>query len=289
MSLGHALLLFAQVGPSPTPLNLPTGLEDRPRRAAPAAVPRPLKQPPRPRSANASMRSSSIRPRRLPWPMTGASGPRVPRRRRPSSAWAAPRPRSATGTMPRAPSSPARDAAAARQAPARAAWRHGRQRRAGRRTRRQPRAGAARPGARRCARQRAMPALPATSRSTAPRAGRPASARPTPPRHWPTRGPRTPTMPRPGCFRPPWRGGRASSTRRRAISNAPPRSLPRDPQVGLEAGVIAVLSGRDDAARKSWQSVIAAAPDSDEAKTAHGLSRAARRSAQRGPAAAPAK
>lgn len=45
---------------------------------------------------------------------------------------------------------------------------------------------------------------------------------------------------------------------------------PRDPQVGLEAGVIAVLAGRDEAARKSWQSVIAAAPDSDLAKTAQG-------------------
>jgi tetratricopeptide (TPR) repeat protein len=45
---------------------------------------------------------------------------------------------------------------------------------------------------------------------------------------------------------------------------------PRDPLVGLEAGVIAVLAGRDEAARKSWQSVIAAAPDSDSAKTAQG-------------------
>lgn len=43
---------------------------------------------------------------------------------------------------------------------------------------------------------------------------------------------------------------------------------PVDPAVGLEAGVIAVLSGRDEAARKSWESVIAAAPDSEEAKTA---------------------
>lgn len=44
--------------------------------------------------------------------------------------------------------------------------------------------------------------------------------------------------------------------------------LPVDPEIGLEAGVIAVLSGRDDAARKSWQSVIAAAPGSPFAKTA---------------------
>ena len=44
--------------------------------------------------------------------------------------------------------------------------------------------------------------------------------------------------------------------------------LPVDPAIGLEAGVIAVLTGRDEAARKSWQSVLAAAPDSPEAATA---------------------
>lgn len=44
--------------------------------------------------------------------------------------------------------------------------------------------------------------------------------------------------------------------------------MPIDPDVGLEAGLIAVLSGRDEAARKSWQSVIAAAPKSEEAVTA---------------------
>lgn len=43
-----------------------------------------------------------------------------------------------------------------------------------------------------------------------------------------------------------------------------------DPAVGLEAGVIAVLAGRDDAARKSWQSVLTAAPASAEAVTAKG-------------------
>lgn len=43
---------------------------------------------------------------------------------------------------------------------------------------------------------------------------------------------------------------------------------PRDPLVGLEAGVIAVLGGRDEAARKSWESVVAAAPDSEAARTA---------------------
>lgn len=45
---------------------------------------------------------------------------------------------------------------------------------------------------------------------------------------------------------------------------------PRDPAVGLEAGVIAVLAGRDAAARRSWESVVAAAPDSDAAGIAKG-------------------
>ena len=46
--------------------------------------------------------------------------------------------------------------------------------------------------------------------------------------------------------------------------------LPIDPEIGLEAGVIAVLSGRDAAARLSWLSVIKAAPGSPSAKTAQG-------------------
>ena len=45
---------------------------------------------------------------------------------------------------------------------------------------------------------------------------------------------------------------------------------PRDPVVGLEAGVIAVLTGRDSAARKSWLSVITVAPGSEWATTAQG-------------------
>jgi tetratricopeptide (TPR) repeat protein len=45
---------------------------------------------------------------------------------------------------------------------------------------------------------------------------------------------------------------------------------PRDPEIGLEAGLIAVLSGHDDAARKSWQSVVAMAPDSQAGATARG-------------------
>lgn len=46
--------------------------------------------------------------------------------------------------------------------------------------------------------------------------------------------------------------------------------LPVDPEIGLEAGVIAVLSGHPQTARKSWQSVVAAAPDSIAAQTATG-------------------
>ncbi len=42
----------------------------------------------------------------------------------------------------------------------------------------------------------------------------------------------------------------------------------RDPEIGLEAGVIAALGGRDAAARASWQSVIDLAPDSPIAATA---------------------
>ena len=45
---------------------------------------------------------------------------------------------------------------------------------------------------------------------------------------------------------------------------------PVDPEIGLEAGVIAVLSGHAAAAAKSWQSVIATAPDSPSATTARG-------------------
>lgn len=43
---------------------------------------------------------------------------------------------------------------------------------------------------------------------------------------------------------------------------------PEDPDVGLEAGVIAVLSGREDAARKSWKSVLDTSPNSAQAETA---------------------
>ncbi len=43
---------------------------------------------------------------------------------------------------------------------------------------------------------------------------------------------------------------------------------PDDPAIGLEAGLIAALSGRDDAARASWRSVIDRAPGSPPAKEA---------------------
>ena len=43
---------------------------------------------------------------------------------------------------------------------------------------------------------------------------------------------------------------------------------PQEGAIGLEAGLIAVLSGRDDAARASWESVIATQPDSLAAQTA---------------------
>lgn len=43
---------------------------------------------------------------------------------------------------------------------------------------------------------------------------------------------------------------------------------PRDPAIGLEAGVIAALGGRSEAARKSFQSVVAAAPDGPQAAAA---------------------
>lgn len=44
---------------------------------------------------------------------------------------------------------------------------------------------------------------------------------------------------------------------------------PADAAIGLEAGLIAALSGRDEAARKSWQSVIALGPETPQAAAAH--------------------
>ena len=45
---------------------------------------------------------------------------------------------------------------------------------------------------------------------------------------------------------------------------------PLDPAIGLEAGLIAALGGRDEAARRSWHYVIEAVPGSAEAATAQG-------------------
>lgn len=56
---------------------------------------------------------------------------------------------------------------------------------------------------------------------------------------------------------------------------------PQDSEIGLEAGVIAILSGREDAARASWQSVIDVQPESLAASTARDYL------AQIGPAPAP--
>ena len=43
---------------------------------------------------------------------------------------------------------------------------------------------------------------------------------------------------------------------------------PLEPMVGLEAGIIALFSGREDAARASWQSVVDLAPESPQALAA---------------------
>ncbi len=43
---------------------------------------------------------------------------------------------------------------------------------------------------------------------------------------------------------------------------------PDDPEIGLEAGVIAILSGREESARKSWQSVLVTARGTRFAQTA---------------------
>ncbi|KPH59267.1 tetratricopeptide repeat protein [Novosphingobium sp. ST904] len=43
---------------------------------------------------------------------------------------------------------------------------------------------------------------------------------------------------------------------------------PQDPEIGLEAGVVAVMAGRDEAARRSWNSVLTMSPESPYAATA---------------------
>jgi len=63
------------------------------------------------------------------------------------------------------------------------------------------------------------------------------------------------------------------------IENAA-RLDPEDPDTGVEAGVIAMLASHEDAARKSWQSVVQTAPGTEPAQ------RAAAYLAQIGPAGA---
>lgn len=77
------------------------------------------------------------------------------------------------------------------------------------------------------------------------------------------------------------RGGRLWAAQT-AIEQAA-RVLPMDAEVGLEAGVIAMLAGHEDAARRSWNSVVATAPDSPAAATARGYL------AQLGPVQVPAQ
>lgn len=77
------------------------------------------------------------------------------------------------------------------------------------------------------------------------------------------------------------RGGRLWAAQA-AIEQAA-RSLPADPDVGLEAGVIAMLAGHEDAARRSWNSVVAMGAGSSAAETARGYL------AQLGPPPAPAR
>ena len=64
------------------------------------------------------------------------------------------------------------------------------------------------------------------------------------------------------------RGGKLAEAQERIAQAA--ALAPADPEIGLEAGVIAVLDGREDAARRSWQSVITIAPSSPAAQTARG-------------------
>ncbi len=54
---------------------------------------------------------------------------------------------------------------------------------------------------------------------------------------------------------------------REQIAQAAPLA-PQDPAIGLEAGVIAALAGREDEARRSFESVLQVAPQSQEAARA---------------------
>ena len=68
-----------------------------------------------------------------------------------------------------------------------------------------------------------------------------------------------PTIRTPGCSRPRCHGVRTISPQLEAQIEKAATLAPDDPAVGLEAGVIAALGGRDDAARKSFESVISLA------------------------------
>ena len=61
------------------------------------------------------------------------------------------------------------------------------------------------------------------------------------------------------------RGDYAAAQRQIEVAG---RLAATDPEIGLEAGVIAMLDGREPAARKAWESVTLVAPESKEAETA---------------------
>lgn len=273
MSLTHALLLLAQVGPSPTPLNLPTGLEDRPRPAAPASpAPVPARAPASAaqKALNECLDAVKVDPPAAAALAEGwieqAKGPEVAQAqfclgsaKAALGNWEEAETAFAAGRDAAAPSDKrlraqlgamAGTAALAVNAPDRALvlleQAHG--------------DATAAPDARLAGdisvdRSRALLALKREADAAVALAeARNASADNA--EAWLLSA----TLAR--------RQGKLDEAQgwiERAAALAP-----RDPQVGLEAGVIGVLAGRDEAARKSWQSVIAAAPGSDLAKTAQG-------------------
>jgi tetratricopeptide (TPR) repeat protein len=269
MSLGHALVLLAQVGPSPTPLNLPTGLEDRPRPAAPAAVPAPA------RAAAKTPLSECLDAVKLDPPAAAAmaedwseraKGPEAAQAQfclgsakaalgnwdNAETAFAAGRDAAAPGDkrLRAQLGAMAGTAALMLNAPDRALalldQAHGDAQSV--------------PDARLAGdisvdRSRALVALKREG-DAATALAEARTANPENGEAWLLSA----TLAR--------RQGKLDEAQGWIEQAA--ALAPRDPQVGLEAGVIAVLGGRDEAARKSWQSVIAAAPDSDEAKAAKG-------------------
>lgn len=270
MSLAHALLLFAQVGPNPTPLDLPTGLEDRPRRTATApATPAPTPPP------EAAALTECLATVRTDPPAAAAMAEEWAERARPTEAAQAQfclgSARAELGRWDEAEEAfvAGRDAAGGGQARLRAQLGA----MAGTAALIQNEAeralvlldaahadavaaGDARLGGDISVdRSRALVALEREDEAAAALAkAREASADNSD--AW---------LLSATLARRQGQLDQAQAWVERAATLAP-----RDPLVGLEAGVIAVLAGRDDAARKSWQSVIAAAPDGDAAKTAQG-------------------